>query len=85
METALYKELLRILALADILHKNNQCRRTWGGLSSACTKLEWLGIKVANTRDKCRGRAAKMGEGHDFLCGGKGTVTFFSAVTKGWS
>ena len=39
METDLLKEPL-FLALTDILHKNTQCSKTWGGLSSVCTKLE---------------------------------------------
>ena len=38
IETALLKEML-FWALADIFHKNNKCSRTWGGLSSVCTRL----------------------------------------------
>ena len=34
-----FKESL-CLALLDILKKNNQCSRTWGGLSSVCTKVK---------------------------------------------
>ena len=39
MKTALLKKLL-FSALADIIHKNSQCGRTWEILSSLCTKLE---------------------------------------------
>ena len=39
METSLLQEPL-FLALADILHINNYSSRTWGGLSSNCTKLQ---------------------------------------------